>query len=149
MFTEAELEKTNDTNIRVLHVDDDETSLALTKMFLEEIDKQITVDSVTKPEKAINLQNTHKYDLVLSDYKMDKMTGIELLQKLRASSNVPFILYTGKCFDEIQEDVLKLGMDGYLMKGAEPDHYEILIYLIKNTVKQTRKFYDQNFNHTN
>lgn len=141
MFTGAELEKSNEVIIKVLHVDDDETSLALTKIFLEEMDKQITVDSVTKPEKVINLQNTNNYDLVLSDYKMDKMTGIELLQKLRMSSNVPFILYTGKDFDEIQDDILELKIDGYLMKSAEPDHYEILVCLIKNAVKPTRKIY--------
>jgi len=125
--------------IRVLHVDDEEDQLRFTKMFLEELDKAVTVDSASDPDEAIRLQGRNGYDIVVSDYKMVSMTGIELFRRVRAGSDVPFILYTGRGGDEVAESAYAAGMDGYIKKEVEPSHYQVLSRSIRQVVERRRE----------
>jgi PAS domain S-box-containing protein len=133
---EAKVSK--DKPIRVLHVDDEMNQLEFAKMFLEELDEGVTVDSVSDPLEAIRLQSVNSYDVILSDYKMISMTGIELLQRVRERSDVPFILYTGRGGEEVAESAFKAGADDYLKKEADISHYQVLSKRIRQTVEKHR-----------
>lgn len=135
-MTEAKV--SNEKPIRVLHVDDEKNQLEFTKMFLEALDEGVTVDSVSDPLEAIRLQSRNSYDVIISDYKMISMTGIELLQKVREKSDVPFILYTGRGSEEVAESAFRAGVDDYLKKEAEPSHYQVLSKRIRQTVEKHR-----------
>jgi PAS domain S-box-containing protein len=124
--------------IRILHVDDEKNQLEFTKMFLEEIDEEMIVDSAKTPEEAVELQQKNKYDCVISDYKMLKMTGIELAQKVRENSTVPFILYTGQGSEEVAESAFEAGVDDYLRKESEPSHYQVLAKRVRQNVEKHR-----------
>ena len=124
--------------IRVLHVDDEENQLEFTKMFLEELDREVTVDSVSDPLEAIRLQSMNSYDVIVSDYKMISMTGLELLQRVRERSDVPFILYTGRGSEEVAESAFEAGADDYLKKEADLGHYNVLSKRIRQTVEKHR-----------
>ena len=128
----------HERTIRVLHIDDEEDQLRFTKMFLEELDHRIVVDSVSDPEEALRLHRWEHYDVVLSDYVMVKMTGLNLLRKVRESSDVPFILYTGKGGEEVAESAFKEGADSYIKKDTEPTHYEVLSKCIRQIVERRR-----------
>ena len=117
--------------IKVLHVDDEEDQLLFTKYFLEQLDKGLLIDSVSDPEQVFRLQ-LNNYDIIISDYLMVNITGIELFNKVRENSDIPFILYTGKSRDEI--DVTKVGIEGYLRKGSQPGHYKELVALIRSII---------------
>ena len=112
-----------DRPIRILHVDDEENQLEFTKLFLEEIDKDVVIDSTSDPDEAIQLASKNSYDCIVSDYKMLTMSGIELAQRVRRSSNVPFILYTGQGSEEVAQLAFEAGVDDYLKKEPEPSHY--------------------------
>ncbi len=135
-MTEAKASK--DKPIRVLHVDDERNQLEFTKMFLEELDGEVTVDSVSDPVEAIRLHGRNGYDVIVSDYKMASMTGLELLQKLRERSDVPFILYTGRGSEEVAESAFNAGADDYLKKEADLGHYQVLSKRIRQTVEKHR-----------
>jgi CheY-like chemotaxis protein len=124
--------------IRVLHVDDEEDQLRFTKMFLEELDGEVTVDSVSDPEEAMRLQGRNDYDIVVSDYRMATMTGIELFHRVRERSDVPFILYTGRGGEEVAESAHRAGVDGYVKKEVEPSHYRALSQRIRQLVEGRR-----------
>jgi PAS domain S-box-containing protein len=124
--------------IRVLHVDDEENHLEFTKMFLEALDEEIRVESVSDPLEAIRLHGVNGYDVVLSDYKMISMTGLELLQRVREGSDVPFILYTGRGSEEVAESAFRAGVDDYLKKEANLSHYQVLSKRIRQTVDKHR-----------
>jgi PAS domain S-box-containing protein len=134
----TEVKVSKEKPIRVLHVDDEKNQLEFTKMFLEELDQEVTVDSVSDPLEAIRLQSRNSYDVILSDYKMISMTGLELLQKVRARSNVPFILYTGRGSEEVAESAFRAGVDDYLKKEADLSHYQVLSKRIRQTVEKHR-----------
>ena len=129
---------TGEKPLKILHVDDEENQLEFTKLFLEQIDKDVVIDSVTNPEEALELQMNENYDCIVSDYKMVSMNGIELAQKVRLKSDVPFILYTGQGSEEVAELAFTSGVDDYLRKETEPTHYQVLAKRIKHTVEKHR-----------
>ncbi|MCK4582514.1 PAS domain S-box protein, partial [Candidatus Bathyarchaeota archaeon] len=108
------------------------------KIFLEEVDQKIVVDSASTPEEAIELQEKNSYDCIISDYKMLSMDGIELAQKVRERSNVPFILYTGQGSEEVAQYAFETGIDDYLKKESEPSHYQILAKRVRQNVEKYR-----------
>ena len=129
---------TRDKPLRILHVDDEENQLEFTKLFLEQLEKDIQVESVKDPQEALRLQEQNNYDCIVSDYKMMSMNGIELAQKVREKSDVPFILYTGQGSEEVAEAAFSAGVDDYMRKESEPTHYQVLAKRIKHTVEKHR-----------
>ncbi|MEL6363238.1 MAG: response regulator transcription factor [Pseudomonadota bacterium] len=95
-------------------VDDDENILTSVKMALEAEGH----DVATYPDGVAALEAiaAGPPDLVISDIKMPRLDGMELLRKLRQSSNVPLIFLTSK--DEEIDEVLglTLGADDYIKK---------------------------------
>lgn len=122
--------------IRVLHVDDEEDQLMLGKRFLEKADPSLQVVYSTSPEEAISMLQEQSFDCVVSDYQMPNMNGIELAQKLRETSNIPFIIYTGRGSQEVAENAFAVGVDDYLRKEFDPSHYYVLAKRIKTAVEK-------------
>jgi len=89
---------------RILIVDDDESILkalrrllAMTPCTVGEETFKLTVDSCTSPEEALEKARFTPYALVLSDYRMPGMNGVQFL----------------KAFREIQPDASRLILSGY------------------------------------
>ena len=129
---------TGEKPLKILHVDDEENQLEFTKIFLEQFEDDVIVDSVKDPEEALKKQEEENYDCIVSDYKMMSMNGIELAQKVREKSDIPFILYTGQGSEDVAETAFSAGVDDYLRKEAEPTHYQVLAKRIKHTVEKHR-----------
>jgi PAS domain S-box-containing protein len=129
---------TDERPLRILHVDDEKTQLELTKLFLEQIDEGLNIRSVLSPEEALKLQEKDAFDCIISDYKMLSMNGIELAEKLREKSDIPFILYTGQGSEEVAEKAFNAGIDDYLRKEGEPTHFQVLAKRIRHTVEKHR-----------
>jgi PAS domain S-box-containing protein len=124
--------------IRILHVDDEENQLEFTKLFLEEIDKEVVIDSVSDPDEAVRLASKNSYDCIVSDYKMLSMSGIELAQRVREMSRVPFILYTGQGSEDVAQLAFEAGVDDYLKKEPEPSNYQVLAKRVRQNVEKYR-----------
>src|SRR5579864_6115592 len=69
------------TPARILLVDDSKNGLSARKCVLEELGHKITC--ALSGAEAIEIFGQHKFDLVVTDYKMPRMNGIELIEKLR------------------------------------------------------------------
>ncbi|MFX0093068.1 MAG: PAS domain S-box protein, partial [Candidatus Hodarchaeota archaeon] len=108
------------TRINILHIDDEQGFLELAKVYLERFSKNIIIDSVSSPFDALQRLETQKYDIIISDYQMPDLNGLEILKKLREAGNTsPFIILTGKGREEIAIEALNLGADYYLQKGED------------------------------
>ncbi|OLS16303.1 MAG: Nitrogen fixation regulatory protein [Candidatus Heimdallarchaeota archaeon LC_3] len=106
--------------IKILHVDDDEDFLKITKMYLEKhtnrlFDLHTTTDSL----KVESMIEKYHYDIILSDYDMPEMDGLTLLKTLRRTQDIPFIILTGKGREEIVIQALNLGVNYYLQKNHD------------------------------
>lgn len=105
--------------IKILHVDDDHSFLEVAKEILE-TDEEFSVTSSSSGDEALLLVQRGGYDIVLSDYRMIRMDGVVLLEKIRLiDPDMPFIFFSGK---EKEEGFLK-SLDSatwFIQKCGEP-----------------------------
>ncbi len=79
---------------RILLVDDNELGLAARKALLEE--QGYTVSTATSGEAAVELFRHKPFDIVITDFRMPGMNGIELIRQIRSEKpEVPIILLSG------------------------------------------------------
>ena len=126
------------SSIRVLHVDDEATHRDYTKSFLEMADESIHVESVASPEDALERLESETYDCIVSDFQMPVLDGIELARRIRETSDIPFIIYTGRGSEEVAEAAFAVGIDDYIRKEVDPSHYRVLARRIRSAVEKTR-----------
>jgi PAS domain S-box-containing protein len=108
-----------ESTIRVLVVDDETTLLEIARDFLEQA-SGIVVDVELSPFNALQMLSSHDYDVVVSDYQMPGMDGIQFLKCLRSrGDDIPFILFTGKGREEVAMEALNNGADYYIQKGVQ------------------------------
>ena len=106
--------------VSVLYVDDELPHLMLAREYLGGSDK-IALTCVSSGKEAIDALKTGKFDVIVSDYLMQDMDGIDLLKYVRANyRSTPFILFTGKGREDIVISALNNGADYYIRKGSEP-----------------------------
>ena len=129
-----------DEGIKILHVDDESFFLDSTKAFLERRNENFCVDTAHSAEEGLELIKNGKYDVILSDYQMPGMDGLEFLQDLRDSGNtIPFIIFTGKGREEVAMEALNRGANHYLQKGGDPKSlFGTLAHVIQEEVEKKR-----------
>lgn len=95
-------------------VDDDRNILASVQMTLEA--EGFNVRTYTDGESALHGLMSRPVDLAVLDIKMPRMDGMELLQRLRARSQLPVIFLSSKDEEVDQLMGLRLGADDYITK---------------------------------
>jgi CheY-like chemotaxis protein len=125
--------------ITVLYVDDEAAFLEIGRLFLED-GQELSVDTAVSAKEALAFPKLREYDVIVADYLMPGINGIEFLRQIRGSGNpVPFILFTGKGREEIVIQALNEGADFYLQKGGEPvSQFAELKHQIRTAVQRRR-----------
>jgi PAS domain S-box-containing protein len=125
--------------IQALYVDDEPDLLELGKAFLNRLG-DFSVTTIPSASKALVLMKLQVFDVIISDYQMPVMNGIEFLKNVRNSGNfIPFILFTGKGREEVVIQALNEGADFYLQKGGDPrSQFAELAHKIRQAVRQRR-----------
>ena len=67
--------------IRVLFVDDEPSFLELSKTYLETIDPNLSVHPVNSVNQAFEILSGNSYYVIISDYQMPGVNGLEFLTK--------------------------------------------------------------------
>ena len=99
---------------KIYLVDDDENILTSVSMFLE--GEGYEVRKFHDGASALEVLKSDPPDLAVFDVKMPRMDGLELLRRLRTTSNLPVIFLTSKD-DEFDEAIgLNMGADDYIKK---------------------------------
>ena len=125
------------SEIAVLVVDDDPDLLDLTASFLSRERDEFAVKSETDPETALDRIAEDGIDVIVSDYDMPKMDGLEFLEAVREEhGEIPFILFTGKGSEEIASKAISNGVTDYLQKGTDSSQYSLLSNRITNAHEQ-------------
>lgn len=122
---------------KILIVDDDREILEYVSHLLKR--EGFIPVGTTSAEEAIELANTEKPDLIISDLKMPIMDGVELCWMIRQNSTipmVPFVFLTGYDDEDLQVNGFRAGADEYLIKPIKPS---VLITIIHSLIKRYRK----------
>ncbi|MDX1484611.1 MAG: response regulator transcription factor [Alphaproteobacteria bacterium] len=113
-------------------VDDDQNILTSVSMSLEA--EGFDVDTYTDGAKALQGLADHPADLAILDIKMPRMDGMELLNRIRRTSQMPVIFLTSKD-DEVDELLgLRMGADDYIRK---PFSQRLLMERIRALLRRT------------
>ncbi len=108
-----------DPNLKILIVDDFPTMRRIVKTLL----KQLGFNNFTEAEdgaKALALLQSHNdFQMVVSDWNMPNMTGLELLKSVRADAklkHLPFLMVTAEAEKENIIEAVKAGVSNYVVK---------------------------------
>jgi CheY-like chemotaxis protein len=100
---------------RVLLVDDNRDGLVARKSLLE--DQGFVITTATNGEEGFEALCKEEFDLMVTDFKMPKMNGIELIRRARAAHpKLPIILLSGFA-DTLGFDERSTGADMVIAKG--------------------------------
>ena len=104
--------------LRVLIVEDSESD---TLLLLRELEKNGFDPTHRRVETAPGLTSAladEPWDIVLSDYRMPRFTGLDALEIVQGkASDLPFIIISGTIGEDVAVEAMKMGVHDYLMKG--------------------------------
>ena len=118
---------------KILLVDDNISTEKIIRKLIK--NTNIELDYVNLGKKALDkIINKEKYDLILLDEIMDPLDGMEVMKKFKdvKSFNTKVILLTRNSEYEYNEEYLKYGFSGYLLKPINKDKlFEIIDKYLK------------------
>lgn len=117
-------------------VDDEKEIRNFLKRALEAQGYQVVL--ACNGKKALSLYPEHSPDLVILDILMPELNGMETLDALRKSSDVPVIMLTGKGDTGSLQAALGLGADDFVRK---PFHLRELLARIKAKMRRAARDY--------
>ncbi len=128
----------NEKNIKVLIVDDFATMRKVVRNLL----KQVGYEDIVEAEDgvmALKALKSQKIDVIVSDWNMPNMTGLELLKAVRADADLaktPFLMVTAEALQDNVVAAVKAGVNNYIVK---PFTAEVLNEKIKKIMEGINK----------
>ena len=105
-----------DKNMSILVVDDFQTMTQLMRYLLLTLGFK-NVDEARDGGTALTKMSEKQYGLVISDWNMEPISGLDLLKQLRAQGNaVPFIMVTAESKTESVVEAKQAGVTNYIVK---------------------------------
>ena len=105
---------------RILIVDDEAFNLDLLEQELA--DRGYAVERARDGAEAVRKVESARPDLVLLDYMMPGMHGLDVMKAIRdAESDVPVVMMTAHGSIEVAVQAMKLGAYDFILKPFEPD----------------------------
>ena len=127
-----------DHNVSILVVDDQ----ALTRSMVKSILKGLGYAVVLVAESAniaMELLENEKVDLIICDWNMPQMTGLEFLKKVRSIPSlrkIPFLMLTAEAYRENVSAAIAAGVTDYIAKPFTPD---VLAEKVEKTLRKIQK----------
>ncbi len=107
-----------DKNMHILIVDDYKTMLRIIRNLLRQLGF-VNIEEATDGSMALQMLRGGNFGLVISDWNMEPMTGLQLLREVRADAklkSVPFIMVTAESKSENVIAAKEAGVSNYIVK---------------------------------
>ncbi len=123
------------TVTRILYMEDDPGLARLLQKSLQR--RGYVIDLAADGEEGLTKLATTPYDLLLVDYDMPFLGGLDVIRTLaKGGGLVPAIMVTGQGNEEIAVEALKLGAKDYIVKDVEMKYLELLPVVIDRVLYQ-------------
>lgn len=122
--------------MRLLLVEDDETTVESIKLCMEIYEVGSTIDSVSKGKEALRLLKNNAYDGVMIDLGLPDIDGTEVIAELRKFSQVPVVVLSARHSPEVVAKALETGADDYITK---PFDYRNLLNRLNSLINMSKK----------
>ena len=107
-----------DPNMPILIVDDYKTMLRIIRNLLRQLGFT-NIDEATDGSQALQKLRQANFDLIISDWNMEPMTGLQLLREVRGDAklkHIPFIMVTAESKTENVIAAKEAGVSNYIVK---------------------------------
>ena len=114
-----------DTSIKVLVVDDFATMRRIVKGALKQLGFKDIIEA-EDGKAAFDELKKDKVGLIVSDWNMPNMTGLELLKAVRGDDglkDIPFLMVTAEGQKDNVVEAIKSGVSNYVVKPFTPDTF--------------------------
>ena len=133
---------TNQSKAHILLIDDEKQIIDIEHQILERLGYQVTAKTDSQKALAAFAAMPDKYDLVITDMTMPKMTGIQLAHEMMAiKPDLPVILCTGFNETITEEKALAMGIDKFVMKPIVRDDLANTIQTVLSSPKASQNKY--------
>lgn len=106
--------------IKILMIEDSMEQARLMKTVLGRSSDHFQIEHVTSAEKGLECLQRSFYDLILLDYNLPGMDGLQAIVAIKNQSfRIPIIMVTGQGNERIAVKAMKLGANDYIVKDAE------------------------------
>lgn len=122
--------------MRVLVVDDFATMRKIIKNVLRQIDIENVIEA-ENGKQALEVLRRERIDLIISDWIMPEMTGIEFLKACKKDEEIkkiPFIMVTAEAQKSSVIEAIQSGADNYIVKPFTPEKLKEAIEKAKSKV---------------
>lgn len=103
---------------RILIIDDDFDICFLLQKFLS--NRGYIVETATHPKKGLAAMDKQTFDLVITDYRMEGMDGMTLMQQIKEKKNIPVVIISAYKDIKTAVDSIKLGAFDFILKPILP-----------------------------
>ncbi|MBT4969269.1 MAG: response regulator, partial [Bacteroidetes bacterium] len=101
----------------ILFIEDNQDDLELILHWIKMGGIKFDHQHVFSQNGLIEVLKNHRFDIVISDFKMPSFTGFDALKIIREFDvDLPFILVSGSIGEELAVDAMRLGCKDYIMK---------------------------------
>jgi DNA-binding response OmpR family regulator len=125
-------------NRSILVIDDDIKTVELIRLYLER--EKYRVLAAYDGEQALMLARQKSPSLIILDWMLPKIDGLDVCRILRAESDIPIIMLTAKATEEDTLQGLDLGADDYVTKPFSPRE---LVARVRVVLRRTQQQEDQ------
>ncbi len=127
----------------ILYMEDDPGLASLLRKSMER--RGFHVDTAPNGEEGLAMARTKQYDLLIVDYDMPFMGGIDVLRALSVKGSlVPTIMITGQGNEEVAVEALKLGASDYIVKDVEMRYLDLLLPVIDQVLYKQQLIREHN-----
>ena len=127
------------TPLRILLVEDNEHDWLAFRRAFQKGQVSSEISRCVRADQALRRLDTDasSFDLVVTDYKLPGMTGLELCQALlEREVPLPLVLLTGAGTEHLAVEALKAGVDDYLIKDPDQGYLELLPLVLPEVVRK-------------
>jgi two-component system response regulator RpfG len=110
---------------RVLIIDDQSTGRTILQKVIQQIADNLEVTALGNPAEALQWIDLHEPDLIVTDYRMPEMDGVEFIRQVRQKPHclhVPIMMITVVSEKEVRYEALEAGATAFLTRPI--DHIE-------------------------
>lgn len=127
----------NAGRVHILIVEDNPADITIIGRQLAKYDYDI--DFATSGEDALRSLREKRYDMVVTDYSMPGMTGLDVLDKMKeAGYDMPAVIMTGAGSERLAVEAMKRGAGDYLIKSVDPSWLEVFPSVVQRNIEKYR-----------
>ncbi len=107
---------------KVLIVDDESTGRTILAKIIQQAEDDVIVESFDNPVKALDWLDNNHPDLIITDYRMPDINGVELIKKIRkkpSCHDIPIMMITVVSEKSVRYDALEAGATAFLTRPID------------------------------